>query len=93
MLTVKNKSRAMFTLNLEKGVNYDDDRFASTTQTLHLSDHAPDGTVGTRIVEKELPGSVTWLAGETKSKLPSKLEELADFKRACATGILLVVEQ
>ncbi len=93
MLTVKNKGRTIFTLNLAKGEDYEDDKLAAQKTTLRLSDHAPDGTLGVRLVEKELPASITWLAGETKSKLPEKLAELPDFQRARDAGILLVVEQ
>ena len=91
MLNVKNRSRTLFTLNLAKGVDYGDG-YGPTTETLRLTDHAPDGTIGQRVIEKELPGNITWLGGETKSKLPEALRDHPDFLRACETGILLMVE-
>ncbi len=93
MLTVKNKSKQLFTVNLPVGLDYEGHAaFAPTQRTFALQAVTPDGTVGVREVEKTLPGSLTWLAGEVKTKLPVALALIPEFKAACDSGVLVVVQ-
>lgn len=93
MLTVKNRSRQLFTLNLPPGLDYEEHpACAPTTKTFALQAVTPDGEVGTREVEKTLQGAVTWLAGEVKAKMPVALAAIPEFKAACDAGILVVVQ-
>lgn len=49
-----------------------------------------DGSIGVERVEREAAPSFTWFGGETW-EVPVEFTELDAFKRACATGVLLVV--
>jgi len=93
MLTVKNKSKQLFTLNLPAGRDYGTLAAAKPTeQTFRMAAVTPDGDVGVKEVTKTLPGSLTWLAGETKHHLPVALGTIPEFKQACDAGILVVVQ-
>ncbi len=93
MLTVKNRSKTLFTLNLLAGLDYEDHPACrSTSKTFALQAVTPEGDVGVREVEKTLPGSLTWLAGEVKAKLPVAVASIPEFKAACDSGILVVVQ-
>lgn len=92
MLTVKNKSKQLFTLNLPKGLDYGNLAAAKPTEaTFKMAAVTPDGDVGVKEVTKLLPGALTWLAGETKHQLPVALGAIPEFKAACDAGILVVV--
>lgn len=92
-LTVKNKSRTLFTLNLPAGLDYEErPDCAPKEATYALQATTPDGDVGVKEVTKTLPAALTWLAGETKVKLPVALGLIPEFKRACDAGILVVVQ-
>lgn len=91
MLTVKNKSRQLFVLNLPQGIDYEGHPAGEPTEGSYtLATTTPDGEVGTSLVQKKLPGSLTWLAGEVKGKLPVGLGLIPEFKAACDAGILVV---
>lgn len=93
MLTVKNKSRQLFTLNLRPDIDYGDHPACQHSEkTFHVTSATPDGEVGTREVVKTLSGSLTWLAGEVKTKLPVNVALIPEFKAACDAGILVVVQ-
>ncbi len=64
MLTIKNKSRQLFTLNLPPGLDYESNpSCASTERNFHLQAVTKDGDVGVREVTKRISGSLTWLSG------------------------------
>lgn len=91
-LTVTNKSRTLFTLNLPKGLDYENHPAAAEkTQTFKMEARTKEGDVGIREVEKTIPGSMTWLSGETKTKLPPAIACIPEFQQAVAQGILVVV--
>ncbi len=63
-----------------------------TTVVMPLADELPDGTRGVRMVTRKLPGSITFLAGETQ-EVPGWVAESAPVKQAVARGSLRLVEQ
>lgn len=92
-ITVRNVSRTSFVLNLARGVDYGDHPECKGSRfEMAQSVELPDGSVGSKLHKKSLPGALTWLAGETKEDLPDHIKKIEQFKRAVATRILLVVQ-
>jgi len=91
MVTIKNNAREAFVVNLDPNADYADhpeckgSRF-KLAQTVEL----PDGHVGTRHYERTLPGSLTWLAGETKANLPDAVAKLPQLARRVLLGLMTV---
>ena len=90
-MNIKNTSRECFVLNLARGADYGDGVFAPSVLSFPRIEADRDGIVqGVRILELELPSSITWLPGETR-EVPSGVSELADFMKARGAGILRIV--
>lgn len=89
MLTVTNRSRRPFEVNLLRGVDYGFDHMTPFSMPQPAS--LPDGTPGVTVIEKQLPGSVFWAAGETKD-VPDDLLQIQEFRAARNAGILVVVQ-
>ena len=87
-LSVKNKSRRPVTINLLQHTAPD----LSTPVELTLATLNKDGTTGQRIVERQVPASISWGPGETLTDLPEGLPDIEEFQTAVAAGKLLVTE-
>lgn len=90
MLTITNKSKLIFVLNVMKGVDYRHPDLAPSTVDMAIPAQTPAGEPGHRIVQKELPASITWLPGEVKSGLPDELADIEEFRTARRAGTLKV---
>lgn len=93
-LTVKNTQRVDFVLNLRHETKVEDDSPYGPTKFEMESAVEPrlGQEPGVRLIEKTLPGSISWLPDETLTGLPDGLLELEEFKRARAKRWLVVVE-
>ena len=87
-LSVKNKSRRLVTINLLQ----DTAPATSSSVELTLAVLNKDGTSGQRIVERQVPATISWGPGETLVDLPEGLRVIEEFQTAVAAGRLLVTE-
>ena len=62
----------------------------TTTFSMPQARPQNDGSVGVEVVERDMAPSFTWFGGDT-FEVPAEFADLAQFKTACATGVLLVV--
>jgi len=85
------KSKKLFVLNLERGVVYDHPECQGSRFSAVLTDYDKEGNEVARQIVKDLPGSLTWLPGETKRGLPDNLRSHPVLQRALARGMLSVV--
>lgn len=90
MLSVKNKSRCVFEVNLHPGVDYG--FVHESAFTMEQSVTTADGSPGVVVYERALPGSLMWTPSETKDALPDALLLIQEFRAARDAGILLVVQ-
>jgi flavin-dependent dehydrogenase len=87
------RAKEHFVLNLERGANYGGHpECAGSHFSAVLLDYDKDGNEHRRLVERELPGALTWLPGETKRNLPDVIGKSPVLRRAVARGILFVVQ-
>jgi hypothetical protein len=89
MITIQNTARTGFVVNLLPGCDYGD---AHPTISVSRTEVVvtPDGP-GTKTTERELPGSISWLAGETLD-VHENVREIPAVKRALAAGALRVIQ-
>ncbi len=91
-LTVKNTQRVSFVLNLLPSTKVEGTEYEKTPFSMELTLEPKAGRdAGTRLVEKHLPASITWLPGETKDGLPEGLLEIDEFQRARNARRLVLV--
>ncbi len=92
-LTVQNKQKVLFVLQLPAGFESEHPECQGSKFTMHQAVELPEGGSGVRVIERELPGSITWLPGESKDGLPLELSQIPEFKSARDAGKLIVIQQ
>lgn len=91
MINLKNKSRTEFTINLRRGGDYGaDPRFRTSTMRMARPVELPTGEKGLERIERELPGSLTWLPGQTQRALPDAVMEIPEVRRAMFNTLIVV---
>lgn len=93
MVTMKSRTKTaqVFNLPCPGDCKPGETCFCNTIRT-ELREELPDGTKGVRVLERRLPGSVTFLAGETK-ELPDWVARCPDVKGALDRGSLRLIER
>lgn len=92
-MKIINRTKTIQVFNIPCRPNCDGtDCFCSQVQT-HLNVQDKDGTSGRKILDRRLPGSLTLLASETKTKMPDWVGETAPIKDAVAKNILRLVKE
>lgn len=91
MVIIRNLARTLFVLNLEHR-DYSG-HAACKPQELKfvLPAETEDGTKGTRHIEKKVPASITWLAGQESEPLPDAVAEAPQIRLRVAQGLMSVV--
>ncbi len=90
MVTVTNKSRRPFEVNLHAGVDYGFEHGSEFSMEQETT--LDDGTKGTLLIERTLPGSLSFAPGETREGLPDAILRIHEFRAARDAGILRVVQ-
>lgn len=91
MINLKNKGRTEFTVNLRRGADYGrDTRFRDSTMRMVRPVELPTGEKGLERIERDLPGSLMWLPGETKRGLPDAVMEIPEVRRAMFKTLVVV---
>ena len=80
--------KQMFVLQLDHG-NHGKD-YPKSPLTMVVTDFNKDGDATRRIVQKQIPDSITWQPGETKT-VPASVAQLGQFQNAIRLGLLRVV--
>lgn len=92
MIALKNRARESFTVNLDLAHDYGDHpECAASVSRMVLPAVLPDGTEGQLHRVVQLPGSLTWLAGEEKV-VPDDVAKLAPIKLRVAQGLMTLTQ-
>lgn len=92
-LTVTNKTKMMFVLNLPADLESEDPALQASDFSMNVSDERKDGTVERRLHEKKIGATLSLLPGETRSGLPMAISLIPEFKRARSLGHIAVVQR
>lgn len=92
-VSIKNTAREVFVLNLDPNTDYGDhpECKGSTFKMAQVAE-LPEGQTGVRHYERKLPGSLTWLSGETKAGLPDEVAKAPQLARRVLLGLMVVTE-
>jgi hypothetical protein len=91
VVNIKNRSRTLYMVNLQRGVDYGNDaRCAGSHFKMTVPVVLEDGKVAKRVVEKDLPGCLIWLPGEVKYGLPDAVSNIEQVKNAMPRTLIQV---
>jgi len=90
-VTIKNRGRTPFTVNLRRGASYGNDpRCAESVFRMDQPVELPNGERGINRIERTLPGSLTWQPGEVKRNLPDEVRNMPEIQRAMPRTLVVV---
>lgn len=87
MPTIANRTKQVQIFNIPCREGCDGTACLCSVITIERMAESPDGTRGVQVLEKRIPGSVTFLAGE-KKEVPVYVAASRDVKRAIDRGAL-----
>ncbi len=91
MPKLSNRTRVIQVLNIPCRPGCDGTGCLCSNVVTQLLEELPDGTKGTRVIERRLPGSVTILA-KSEVEVPAWVAQSQVVKQAVAQGRLRLVE-
>jgi len=87
MPKIANRTKQIQVFNVPCRIGCNGEGCLCTEVTIQLAAVDADGTRGVRVIDRRLPGSVTFLAGENR-EVPAFVASSPDVKRAIDRGAL-----